>query len=128
MRPMSFAVDPANPAVLWLTDMEPGTFQSKATGVWKSVDNGVTWKFMHQHTIPMDINISPTDSNNVIVAGPKSWYNGGIYVTKDGGTSWTLDTRPPLQDNAHSVSFVPGQSDKVVYGFFGGGMLFGDKL
>ncbi len=127
-RPMSFAVDPNNTNVLWLTDMEHKTFQSGATGIWKSIDNGATWKFMQQHTVPLDINIDPSNSNYVVVAGSVTWRNGGMQVTKDGGETWTQDERPQLQNNGHSVSFDPQHPDKIIYGYSGGGMLYGDKL
>ncbi len=135
-RPMSFAIDPANDDdtdisnnVLWLTDMEGRTKQLGATGIWKSINNGVTWKFMRQHTFALDINIDPHDSNYIAVAGPISWGNGGMHISKDGGATWVVDARPQLQNNGHSVCFDPAQdSDKVIYGYFGGGMLFGDKL
>lgn len=57
-----------------------------------------------------------------------SWGNGGIFVTKDGGQSWTMDERAPLQDNAHSICFDPMNNTKVIYGYSGGGMLYGDRL
>ena len=128
IRPMGFAVDPNNSDVLWLTDIGTRTNQVRASGVWKSVDNGQNWTFKHQHTLALDINIAPNDSDYVIVTGPTSWDNGGTYVSKDGGENWIKDERAPLQDNAQSVSFDPQDNSKVIYGYFGGGMLYGDKL
>ncbi|NQZ11571.1 MAG: hypothetical protein HRT35_30845, partial [Algicola sp.] len=127
-RPMSFAVDPQNSDILWLTDIELKTLQLGTSGIWKSVDKGQNWQFMLQHTIPLDINIAPNDGNYVVVSGLKSWGNGGLYVTKDGGQSWAVDTRAPLQNNANAVSFDPAHDSKIVYGFFGGGMLYGDRF
>ncbi|MFT4928101.1 MAG: hypothetical protein ACI8WB_004216 [Phenylobacterium sp.] len=127
-RPMSFAVDPNNSDVLWLTDMEFRTWQTAATGIWKSTDNGLTWQFKRQHTAALDIAISANDSNYVVVAGPVSWRNGGMQISKDGGTNWTMDERPQLQDNGHSVALDPLNTNKVVYGYSGGGMLYGDKF
>ncbi len=127
IRPMAFAIDPNDHTVLWLTDMEPKTYQSNATGVWKSTDNGANWAFVQSHTVGLDIDIAPDDSNYVIAVGPRGWDNSGIFITKDGGQVWELDDRPPLQNNAHSISFDPQDSTKVVYGYFGGGMLHGDR-
>ncbi|MCJ8268954.1 MAG: glycoside hydrolase, partial [Psychrosphaera sp.] len=127
-RPMSFAVDPSNTNVLWMTDMEGRTWQEGAAGIWKSVDHGTTWKLMQKHTFALDINIAPGDSNYIAVAGPQSWGNGGMQITKDGGVTWTEDERPQLQNNGHSVCFDPVDTNKVIYGYSGGGMLFGDKL
>ena len=87
-RPMSFAIDPQNPNVLWMTDIEERTYQNAATGVWKSTDHGQTWTFQLQHTLPLDIAIAPQDGNYVIITGHETWGNGGIYVTKDGGQTW----------------------------------------
>ncbi len=127
-RPMSFAVDPNNTNVLWMTDMEGRTWQQGAAGVWKSIDHGTTWKLMQKHTFALDINIAPGDSNYVAVAGPQSWGAGGMHITKDGGVTWTEDERPQLQNNGHSVCFDPVNTNKIIYGYSGGGMLFGDKL
>jgi hypothetical protein len=126
-RPMGFAVDSNDHNLLWLVDMEPRTHQSNATGIWKSTNKGSNWSFVQAHTIALDIDIAPDNSNYVIAAGPRGWNNSGIFVTKDGGQSWTLDDRPALQNNAHSISFDPQDSTKVVYGYFGGGMLYGDR-
>lgn len=127
-RPMSFAVDHNNSNTLWLTDMEPRTAQVGATGVWKSQDNGQNWHFILQHTVALDIDIAPNDSNLIAVAGPIFWQNGGIFISKDSGKNWLLDERAPLQNNAHSVCFDPRDNSKIVYGYFGGGMLYGDRL
>ena len=127
-RPMSFAVDPNDSNILWLTDMEEKTAQYGASGVWKSLDKGQNWQFMQQHSTALDIDIAPDNSRHIIVVGPKNWRNGGIFVSKDGGKSWLEDLRAPLQNNAHSVCFDPQDSSKVVYGYFGGGMLYGDAF
>ena len=127
-RPTSFAIDLQNNNNMWLTDMTEKTWQSsKSSGVWKSSDHGRTWTFQLQHTFPLDIAVDPTDGNYVIVAGLESWNNGGIYYSKDGGQNWIKDSRSPLEDNAATVSFDPRNSEKVIYGYWGGGMLYGDK-
>lgn len=126
-RPVSFAIDPNNTNVLWLSDIGDRTHQSQAAGVWKSTDNGQNWHYQLRHPMPMDIAIHPQDSNYIIVTGHKMGDIGGIFVSKDGGQSWNKDTRPPLQDNANAVSFDGANFEKVIYGFFGGGMLQGDK-
>ncbi|MBM96604.1 MAG: hypothetical protein CMI09_12265 [Oceanospirillaceae bacterium] len=127
-RPMAFAIDPNNSNTLWLTDMEPRTVQPGATGIWKSTNGGQNWSFVQQHTFGLDINVAPDDSNYVVVAGPEGWGNGGMWVTKDGGQTWAADDRAPLQNNAHSVCFDPADNSKIVYGYFGGGMLYGDRF
>ncbi|MFT4928066.1 MAG: hypothetical protein ACI8WB_004181 [Phenylobacterium sp.] len=127
-RPMSFAIDPNNSNVLWMTDIDDRTFQLKATGLWKSTDHGQNWHYVLQHTLPLAIKIDPNDSNHIVVAGHEIINNGGVYVSKDGGENWLKDSRSPLQNNANAVSFDPKNSDKIIYGYFGGGMLSGDKL
>ena len=99
------------------------------TGVWKSTDRGANWKRVKQLTHATDIKIDPHDSNKVYASGyyalDGSWGNGGQYYTKDGGLTWSKDTEPPLQQNARSVVVDPVDPAKIIYSYFGGGMLSG---
>lgn len=49
-----------------------------------------------------DIKIGQKNPNNVHIAGctelDGNWGNGGMLYTKDGGTTWSKDTLPPLQE------------------------------
>ncbi|MFN8887305.1 MAG: WD40/YVTN/BNR-like repeat-containing protein, partial [Cyclobacteriaceae bacterium] len=57
------------------------------SGMFKTIDRGVTWSYMTSTVAFGDINrmiINPADENMVVVAS-----NSGIFKTINGGTNWT---------------------------------------
>ena len=66
-------------------------------GLFRSLDNGLTWAHLDGHvpTTTWDVEVDPTNSNRVYAT---SFYDGrvnsraGINVSTDGGATWT---RPP---------------------------------
>ena len=101
------------------------------TGIWKTTNKGASWSRVKQLTHATDIKIDPTDSNKVYASGyytlNGSWGNGGQYHTKDGGATWSKNTLPPLQQNSRSVIINPTDPTKLIYSYFGGGMLKGNN-
>ena len=100
----SVKIDPKNPLTIWVGSGENNSQRAVqyGDGVYKSLDGGTTWNNMglktseHISTIAID----PRDSNVVWVAaqGPL-WRDGGergLYVTRDGGKTWTkaFETSP----------------------------------
>ena len=100
----SVTIDPKNPLTIWVGSGENNSQRAVqyGDGVYKSLDGGTTWNNMglktseHISTIAID----PRDSNVVWVAaqGPL-WKDGGergLYVTRDGGKTWTkaFETSP----------------------------------
>ena len=130
--PTSFAVDFSSPgdSILWLTDYEKCR-NWLATGIWKSTDRGANWYRSYQYTHPINIEIDPTNSSSIHVAGSWAvdggWGNGGAIYTTDQGNSWKKNDAFPLKSNLHSLSFDPNDCNKIFYGFFGGAMLYGDN-
>ncbi len=126
--PTRFAIDFDAPSTLWLVDYENNR-NWLMTGVWKTTNRGTTWDRMYQVTHPTDVTIDPRDPNRVAVASyytlDGSWGNGGQLYTSDGGISWRKNNVPPLQQNSRSVTFDPTDSQKLIYSYFGGGMLSG---
>ncbi|MEM6300114.1 MAG: glycosyl hydrolase [Pseudomonadota bacterium] len=93
----SVAVDPSNPSTVWVGTGENvgGRHIGYGDGIYRSNDGGKTWTNMgladSQHL--STIIVHPTNSDVVWVAsqGPL-WTKGGdrgLYMTKDGGQTWT---------------------------------------
>ena len=90
-------LDPRNPSVIWVGTGENNSQRSVAygDGVYKSEDNGRSWKNvgLKQSEHIGRIVVDPTNSDIVYVAaqGPL-WSAGGdrgLYKTMDGGRTWT---------------------------------------
>ena len=90
-------IDPRNPNIVWVGTGENNSQRSVAygDGVYKSEDNGRSWKNvgLKQSEHIGKIVVDPTNSDIVYVAaqGPL-WSAGGdrgLYKTTDGGKTWT---------------------------------------
>ena len=97
-------IDPRNPLTIWVGSGENNSQRAVqyGDGVYKSLDGGTTWNNMGLKTSEhiSKIVVDPRDSNVVWVAaqGPL-WKDGGergLYVTRDGGKTWSraLDISP----------------------------------
>lgn len=126
--PTAFAIDFNSPNTIWMTDYENNK-NWLMTGVWKSTDRGQNWTRVLQLTHATDIKIDPTDPNKVHAAGyytlDGSWGKGGQYSSRDGGATWTKNAVPTLQQNSRSILIHPEDPSKLIYSYFGGGMLTG---
>ena len=94
--------DPSNPnivfASLWQAKRTPWSMDSggPGSGLYRSADNGTTWKEIKEHGFPEGIKgrigvaVSGANPNRVwaVVEAEK----GGIYRSDDGGESWHLLT------------------------------------
>jgi photosystem II stability/assembly factor-like uncharacterized protein len=90
------AIDPDNPAILWVGTGEANIFRSSmsGTGIYKSTDTGKTWQHMglsDSHHIARIV-IHPEDPDIVYLAasGHEYTYNEerGVFKTSDGGKTW----------------------------------------
>jgi hypothetical protein len=89
------AIFPGNPAIICAAAQGP------FAGILKSTDGGASWSYLAQDTFGGalfgGIVVHPTDSNTVYVAVggqafPGATVAGGVYVSTDGGNSWTNTT------------------------------------
>jgi photosystem II stability/assembly factor-like uncharacterized protein len=91
--------DPHNPNVvfasLWQARRQPWFFSSggPGSGLYKSEDNGVTWKQLTGNGLPdgilgkIGIAVSGADSNRIYAIIEAK--EGGIYRSEDGGEKWS---------------------------------------
>lgn len=89
-------IDPGNPHVIWLGTGENvgGRHVSFGDGIYKSEDDGVTWKNMglpkSEHISKIIVHPDNSDVIMVAVQGPL-WSKGGergFYKSIDGGNTW----------------------------------------
>ncbi len=119
----AIAIDRKNPKTIWVGTGESWLRNSVSVGngIYKSSDGGESWKHLglpdseHISAIAID----PNDSNTVYACVPgKLWSDSaerGLYVTRDGGTSWTLALKGSnLSTGCASVS-IAAQTTNVVY-------------
>ncbi|MDQ6677013.1 MAG: glycosyl hydrolase [Acidobacteriota bacterium] len=141
----ALALDPKNPAVLWVGTGEANSQRSVSygDGIYRSEDAGRTWRNLglksSEHIAR--IAIDPRDSRTVYVAaqGPL-WAPGGdrgLYKTTDSGRTWTkvlavsentgvtdvaLDPRNPdtliaatYQRRRHTWTLIDGGPESAIY-------------
>ena len=92
------AIAPSDTQQVWAGTGEPNSRNTieAGAGVYKSIDGGITWKFMGlektQHIGRIVVN--PRDPNTVYVAAlGAAWKSNperGLYKTTDGGVTWKL--------------------------------------
>ena len=119
------ALDPSNPAVIWVGTGENNNQRSVAygDGVYKSEDGGKSWKNMglknSEHIAK--IIVHPSNSNIVYVAayGPV-WSEGGdrgVYKSTDGGNTWTCIKEVSAYTGCNDLVMDPLDPD-VLYAAF----------
>jgi photosystem II stability/assembly factor-like uncharacterized protein len=101
-------------------------------GVWRSKDNGTTWRSVFDgHAMSIGaIRVAPSDPKIVWVGTGETWvrnsvgYGDGVYKTTDGGDSWT---RMGLEKTERIARIVvhPTRPDTVVVAALG--PLFADS-
>ncbi len=105
--PRALAVDPTNPMTVYLgIDGDP-TEGKSGGGVFKSLDGGYTWKQLANQPgsrrVYYGLVIDPTNSKRLVWGACGT--NGGVYISEDGGDSWTYSLK---QDqwifNVHAAS------------------------
>jgi photosystem II stability/assembly factor-like uncharacterized protein len=83
-------------AALWQARRQPWTFTSggPGSGLYRSVDNGVTWAPVTGHGLPsgilgrIDISVSAADPNRIYAMVEAK--DGGLYRSDDSGETWKL--------------------------------------
>jgi len=117
-------IDPSNPSILWVGVGDASG--SQPINIMRSTDGGFTWT---DHTPPLGqpmsgraIAVDPNDSNTVIAVFGGDFGGGQVWVTTDGGDSWT-DRSAGLPGNPLNAAVYNGTRLLV-----GGGLLFGSAV
>ncbi len=116
------AVDPSEPATIWVGTGENNSQRSVAygDGIYKSLDAGRSFTRMGLESSEhiARIHVDPRDSDRIVVAaqGPL-WSAGGdrgIYVSDDGGQTWTRTLEVDEYTGASDLVVDPRDPD-VMY-------------
>lgn len=123
-------MDPTNPRILyaatWRVQRTPYSLSSGGSGsaLWKSTDSGENWTEISQHegfaqgTLGIiGVTVSPLNAQKVwaIVENKE---DGGVYHSKDGGTSWEhINDSRALRQRAwyYSKIYADTQNEDIVY-------------
>ena len=118
----SIAVADSDPNIIYLGTGSDGVRSNVSTGrgVYKSINGGMTWKFMGLYNAGQigAVRIHPTNPNIVWVAANgnvfKSNDERGVFKTTDGGETWRKVLFISDEIGAMDVELQPGNAD-VVY-------------
>lgn len=109
---IEFAIAPSNSQVIYVL---------KSNAIYKTLDAGITWTTVTNgvpvgSAQPENICIDPTDPNNAWVV--LSGYSAGnkVYVTTNGGSTWTNFSGNLPNIPANCIVYQPGTNDLVYVG------------
>jgi photosystem II stability/assembly factor-like uncharacterized protein len=125
------ALHPSNPDIAYVAALGPLWGDGEDRGVYKTSDGGETWEkllYVDQTTGATDVKMDPVDPNKLYAAmwqfrrWPYNFESGGpgsgLYVSKDGGKSWTQKTEEdglPKGELGRMVIAIAQSQPKTVY-------------
>lgn len=115
---VALAVDPETPTTMYFGALNGG-------GIFKSIDNGLTWTRVRGGEDITDIAVDPFDSTHVLAVSPDE----GLIASHDGGNTWTnINSHLPTPSGLAvitGVHFHPQQQGTifVTARFSGGGFI-----
>ncbi len=120
------AIDPTNKNVVWAGTGEtnPRNDVSYGDGLYKTTDGGKTWKMVGlaatRHI--SRVRIDPKNPNHVVVGALGDLFGDstdrGVYVTFDGGASWTKSLYVGPASGASDVAMDPADPNVVYAGIW----------
>jgi photosystem II stability/assembly factor-like uncharacterized protein len=122
-------VDPRNPDVAFVAALGTGYGPQPERGVFRTTDGGGTWErvlFVDENTGASDLSMDATNPR-ILFAGMwpidiKTWGRrsggpgGGVYVSRDGGTTWKRIEKQGLPDpplGKVAVAVAPSNPQRV---------------
>jgi photosystem II stability/assembly factor-like uncharacterized protein len=86
-RVYAMVIDPTNQSILYSAGLDSGVYKSTNAGAtWFAANNGLTYRAIQALAIsPSNPNVLYAGTDPAAVGGT----NKGVYVTTNGGTSWT---------------------------------------
>lgn len=117
----SMAIDPVNPNIVYAGTGESFTGLA-GIGIFKSVDNGVTWNILPSTSTDTAVNPSGNDwvyvnriaiqptNPNVILAGTSGGAGGALYRSTNAGESWSR----VRTEEAIDIRFDPNNPNRVI--------------
>jgi photosystem II stability/assembly factor-like uncharacterized protein len=112
--------------VVWIGSGEanPRNDVMLGTGVFKSTDAGASWKKMGLSDLRSisRIVVDPKDPNHVVVGGLGDLFKdsaaGGVYVTTDGGKTWTHSLYVGPSSGASDLAMDPKNANVIFAGIW----------
>ncbi len=122
------AIHPNNPNIVFAAALGTCYGPQQERGVYRTTDGGKTWErvlFIDENTGVSDLSMDPANPDVLFAGawpilihtwGRKSGGAGGVYVSKDGGTTWKHLTGHGLPDpplGKIAVAVAPSRHDRV---------------
>ena len=107
-----FTVDPVNPKIIFAAT---GDYTGAGGGVYKSEDSGLNWK-PASSGLPNETVLAITvvqGTNPIVLAALE---HGGIFASKDAGSSWTSLGVPFSGGGQKLTAFALSKDRKIVFG------------
>jgi len=116
------ALDPSNAAIVWAGVGD--AFGQQSANVVRSTDGGLTWTDVtppHPAMSCTQIAVDPANSSNAVAVFGGAFGGGEVWVTADGGATWTDRSAGLPANPMHAAAYVGSRI------LVGGGQLFGSQ-
>ena len=121
-------VDPRDANVVYVAALGHPYGPNAQRGVFKSTDGGAHWTkllYLNENTGAIDLSMNPKDAQTILAAmwqtrrppwsvyPPSNGPGSGLYITHDGGSTWSQTHGLPGYVGRVGVSFSPANPQRV---------------